>query len=764
MTRFATASMLLALSASANAIDGGFQSGPSPGAFYSGGMTYIPQLNRAFLTGSHYNKGLEPHDMSKTDLMEGTELDTESSCYLAKVDFDDAAKGNTFHSLSDWVSYGNAGKLETCSAVAATKSSDVYVVGSVGDGGLFSDGHPMQGLLSIMDRETLGFIDATLIKSAQDPSKHMIYPLDIIHDFHRKFIYIAALTSTDAKQVKNFKQGSMPNWQEMHKLGSAFDVTVIKIHAPEGVKPKALWVQHFPLDVESDGTRPPVFVAGMALQLDENDLQHLVISGSTRGSGDAFGKVTPNSVDEDGFVMQLKLSDGSFIKHDRHKGVKYDYESNLREGTPSDDFIRGMCNSRGGGHHGEHKSDVFYVVGGTKGDMTTDDQGMQNIGDNAGFQFGEMVEIRYANSWDREESMMPFLRQVNIHDLRPTWTTQWAAMPANRKGAKLPTNAFAMDCFVDNNEEAVYVVGSVMDGNKMTQGDIELIPQGGDDIWVAKVDEATGNVYWLTQLGSAGMEKLARRGSIVVNEEGDVLIYGDTNGNMYRPRAPHEDPLNTDMFVMTIDGQTGAVKDDFYLGGTSSGSVSGNIGNGVKPVATSKPNPPETAPTPDDDSVTTPKPPKEDVDDKDTDNAIKKETASASSGNKAGAVFGILFGIAAFMGLLFVFMNRRMKRRKAEAQKSSIFACLQQFDVEDIDLRRSPPGGWHGTYMNKLAYGHNNADDMAVDSPTGAEGAPLTHSSVANDALFMDADDTAAKYRNTEFSIDDSDAENPEII
>lgn len=128
------------------------------------------------------------------------------------------------------------------------------------------------------------------------------------------------------------------------------------------------------------------------------------------------------------------------------------------------------------------------------------------------------------------------------------------------------------------------------------------------------------------------------------------------------------------------------------------------------------------------------------------------------------SVIGILFGIAAFMGLLFVFMNRRMKRRKAEAQKSSIFACLQQFDVEDIDLRRSPPGGWHGTYMNKLAYGHNNADDMAVDSPTGAEGAPLTHSSVANDALFMDADDTAAKYRDTEFSIDDSDAENPEII
>merc|ERR1711935_258802 len=97
-------------------------------------------------------------------------------------------------------------------------------------------------------------------------------------------------------------------------------------------------------------------------------------------------------------------------------------------------------------------------------------------------------------------------------------------------------------------------------------------------------------------------------------------------------------------------------------------------------------------------------------------------------------------------------MKYRMERRRAETQKSSIFACLQQFDVEDIDLRRSPPGGWHGTYMNRLAYGQNNADDM-VDS--SAEGAPLTHSSVASDALFMDSEGDG--YRDNEFSISEDD-------
>jgi len=718
-------------------IDGGFQSGPSPGSFYSGGLSYINSLNRAFLTGSHYNTGIKPHDGSVSDNMEGTTLDSASSCYLGKVDFNDAASGDTFHSLSDWTSYGNPGKLQTCSAVASTKGSDIYVVGSVADGGLFSDGNPMQGLLSVIDKDTLAFIDATLIKSAQDPTQHMIYPLDVIHDFGRKYIYIAALTSTDAQLNPNISGQNQPNWQEEHMLGSSFDVTIIKIHAPFGEKPSAMWVKHFPLDVDADGSRPPIFLAGMAIQRDLNGVQHLLVSGSTRGSGEAFGRVAPGTVDEDGFVMQLALHDGSFIQHDRHKGQIYDYQDDLREGTPSDDFIRGMCNNRGHGSLEDRQSDFFYIVGGSKGDMTTNDQGMQNFGDNAGFQFGVGVEEKYRNKWKRNESLMPFLRKVRVTDLRPVWTTQWAAMPGGKTGATdanpLPTNAFAMDCYMDN-KGSVFVVGSVMKEAIMTQGDVEMINQGGDDVWVAKVDEETGNVFWLTQLGSMDNEKLARHGAIAVNSEGNVIIYGDTNGSMYRARGSDESKEVTDMFLMTIDGETGAVLDNFYMGGTSSASVATTV-NGVPPVISTQP-------------------PKLDNNNAPGNDAPKKETQSSAEARSrrktTGLVFLILFLTASGMWILYFFMARQMKKRKAEAQKSSIFACLQQFDVEDIDLRRSPPGGWHGTYMNKLAYGQNIIDDdgdLVVSSTV--EGAPLTHSSVANDALFMD---DAGKY-----SIDDED-------
>jgi len=763
ITNIAAASLLAAISATTAfaSIQGGYQSGPSPGAFYSGGLEYIPSKNRAFVTGSHYNQGLLPHDGSQNDLMQGTTVDIASSCYLAKIDFDEVSSGDTFHSLSDWVSYGNTGKIETCSAVASTAGSDVYVVGSTAQDGLFSDGYPMQGLLSILDRDDLSFIDATLIKSAQDPSTHMIYPLDVIHDFGRKYIYIAALTSTDATPNPIIGNKDQPNWQEQHLLGSSFDVTVIKIHAPVGEKPDALWVKHFPLDAESDGTRPPVFVAGMAIQRDTNGIQHLLVSGSTRGGGEAFGKAAPGSTDEDGFVMQLALHDGSFIQHDRHVGKIYEYKDDLREGTPSDDFIRGMCNNRERGLEKERESDVFYIVGGTKGDMTTDDQGVQNNGVNAGFQFGAGVEAKYKGGWNRDESLMPFLRQVSITDLKPKWTTQWAAMPKqnNNKNA-MPTNAFAMDCYIDNKIGAIYVVGSVLGDGKMTQGDVEMLNQGGDDIWVAKVDEETGNVFWLTQLGSMDDEKLARHGAIAVNNEGNVVIYGDTNGSLYRPRSGDEDPATTDMFLMTIDGTTGAVVDNYYMGGTSSASVATTI-KGVPPVADApvSDSPPVDAdddapvdvvnnnasfqPNPDDDNY---------VIDGDG-NAVKKinkKPAMQKKSGKAGIAVAIILAIFASLAGAFVFYSRQMTKRKAEAQKSSIFACLQQFDVEDIDLRRSPPGGWHGTYMNKLAYGHNNAEDDSAKVETTPESAPLSHSSVANDALFMDGN-------TSNFQIDDED-------
>jgi len=813
------ASINIASVSADSSVDGGFQSGPSPGSFYSGGMKYNSETNTVFMTGSHYNTDLNPHDGSNNDLMQGTELDGASSCYVASLDFEKLFSNTndklpTFHSLSSWESYGNPGAIETCSALDMkntdnSNKNNLYVVGSVGEGGMFAEGLKMEGLLSVLDSETLEFLDATLFKSAEDPTVRMVYPVDILHDRAGAAVYIAALTSTDDVENELPTTGNTkePNWQDIHKYGSSTDITIIKIRVKPGEKPEAQWVQHFPVDLESDGvTRPPVFVGGLLVQKDTNGIKHLLVSGSTRGTGTGYGDAEADSKDEDGFIMQLDPNDGTVLREKRHKGEVYEFE-NKREGTGSDDFIRGMCKGS------KHASDTFYIVGGTKGDMTTNDQGIQNdingIDNDAGFQFGIGVENKYRDLWARDESLMPFLRQVSFsNDLSPNWTTQWAAMPdvtSSSSTKQLPTAAYAMDCVIDEDIGAIYIVGDVLKGGKMSQGDVEMTNQGGDDIWVAKVDETTGNVYWLTQLGSMDNEKLARYGSIAINADGNVLVYGDTYGNMYRQRGANESSETSDMFLMTVDGPTGAVLDNFYLGGTSSASVATTI-NGV-PDGTI--NHDHVASDDDDDIAPVPAPPErtaapieatdiewEDPDtSKNSNNNNNSNNVTEKKKSKAGLVFGIIAVIFGGIGAFVFFYSRQIQKKSAESQKTSIFSCLQKFDVEDIDLRRSPPGGWHGTYMNRLAYGVNNAENnddtdmldhedgdddfggMAFTTTTSSNSspsalykddntAPLTHSSVANDALFMDDSATPSLgggggggYRdnNNNFQIDEED-------
>jgi len=122
---------------------GGFQSGPSPGAVYAGGLHYDANEDTVYLTGSHYNIDFTPHDGTANDLMQGTELDGASSCFVAKLDVSDndemeAADLESFHTLSNWKSYGDPGVMETCAAITTDKKNQAFVVGSVAKGGFFS--------------------------------------------------------------------------------------------------------------------------------------------------------------------------------------------------------------------------------------------------------------------------------------------------------------------------------------------------------------------------------------------------------------------------------------------------------------------------------------------------------------------------------------------------------------------------------------------------------------------------------------------------
>jgi len=74
----------------------------------------------------------------------------------------------------------------------------------------------------------------------------------------------------------------------------------------------------------------------------------------------------------------------------------------------------------------------------------------------------------------------------------------------------------------------------------------------------------------------------------------------------------------------------------------------------------------------------------------------------------------LVIGVAlAFIVLVLILVRRFRRKLQAEKErktKTCIYPYLQGMDPKDVHLFRAPTGGWHGTYMNKLADGVNEYD------------------------------------------------------
>merc|ERR1719375_1288874 len=80
------------------------------------------------------------------------------------------------------------------------------------------------------------------------------------------------------------------------------------------------------------------------------------------------------------------------------------------------------------------------------------------------------------------------------------------------------------------------------------------------------------------------------------------------------------------------------------------------------------------------------------------------------------AVVATGIGWIVFSLIVYRCFRRKIESRKERARKEGIYFYLQRFEVDDVDLRRAPTGGWHGTYVNKLAHGINDADSKSSSS------------------------------------------------
>jgi hypothetical protein len=490
----------------------GIQTGPNSGSFYAGGMVYDAGQDFVYLTGIAYDSDLLDQNTGDTST-------PEPECLVVSVSLDDGE----IWDLEEFNTYGEADKLHVCQSVAVHRASELIAVG-YGDGAQAA----MAGVALAFDRASLELLASTQLVTAA-PNSRFEYPMSIVSDGDD--LYVVALTSTDAESSSEYSEltqaGSsgpqQPNWINIQKYGSSFDMTVTKLTMSSEATIDGLpagnidfttqWVQEFPVEVDpATGKKPRVWIGGAILKRDPG---YLAIAGSTRGLGNGYGDAVGD--DEDGFITLLDLNSGQLATNVQR--------SNKREGTEKDDITNGIC-------HDSNDPNYFYIVGQTYGEMGDD------LSMSTGFATG---------------SVFAYVQKVDANSLSSVWTKQFGASMTNRDS---PAQVYALSCAVSGN--VVYAAG-VVDNSAgiVIEGDTRE-SAGGDDIWVGQFSISNGDLNWLHQVGSDGDDHMAPHNGIVATASGNAILYGDTNGAAFRVREVSE--LH-DLLIMTFDKDGTKYKD-----------------------------------------------------------------------------------------------------------------------------------------------------------------------------------------------------------
>jgi len=488
----------------------GIQSGPTSGSVFAGGMVYDDSEDAVYLTGIAYEGG--------ESLL--------SSCMVTKLPLE--KKGFNGWASANGKIIGQKNVLEVCNSIALHGSAEVVAIGSADKGStLQKTDYPMAGFAVALDRFDLEQVDKTTLVS-KIPNQKIQYPIDIVTDGHD--MYVVSLTSIDHQKTNEFNKlmqdGTSkfsPNWINLMKYGSSFDMTVTKLSLQEemvdgvplgNISFTTQWSKEFPVDPDGDntGTIPRVFLGGATLMKNQG---YLAVSGSTRGMGEGYGAAKGN--DEDGFVALLDLATGEL------SGTVQ--RNSLREGTAQDDAVHGMC--------GDPSNDeVFYIVGETKGTMPK-------------VSVDEVTETPPG-------STQAFMLKINAKTLQTVWAVQLGALNKEKAATSTtPTTAKAYDCAVSG--DAVYVGGVVDGGAGMVAKGNARNSRGGIDTWLGSYD-TDGNLNWLRQMGSEGDDEIAPRGGLAINKNGNVLMFGHTNGEFFREHIS-ADRTVYELFLMEVSAE-----------------------------------------------------------------------------------------------------------------------------------------------------------------------------------------------------------------
>jgi len=477
----------------------------------------------------------------------------------------------------------------------------------------------------------------------------------------------------------------------------------------------------FPVQVVTDNEK--VFVVSMASKSDE------VRPDFGKADSEKFPNLTTGGIEKYGSQYEI-LVERHTLNHDMHdqdmnpdsySTMDLDWRKPLETADQKSIFVSGMAMIDGGR--------ALVVVGTTKGTKSGDDFDgiMAKVSTENGSFASEGDEARSvayfssvsgSDDWiynvcndlddgryfyitgatggqmddsvskpDADGTVHAVVSKIQTDNLDIIWTTQYEVTHASGTAASA-----AYGCAAVPGKGQLYVAGDVESG-AVLEGSTGSA--GGVDIFVAMLDTSNGDKMWTKQIGSEGDDRIARGGGIATDANGNAVVYGDTTGNFHRIKDAGSSQTS-DLFLMVFNHDDGAHE------------------------------PPLSS----------------------------NQSSIESDSTKKPKSLGIGIGVSLFFVVILIcgcfFMQHQTRKKSDMKKKNSIFTYLQKFAVEDIDLRKSPPGGWHGTYLNKLAHGVNVNTAASVqevyqdeheedeDDQVLFDSAKLVHSSIVKDSLFTE--------------------------
>eukprot|EP00934_Nitzschia_sp_Nitz4_P006481 Nitzschia sp. Nitz4//scaffold9_size221794//21178//25290//NITZ4_001318-RA/size221794-processed-gene-0.41-mRNA-1//-1//CDS//3329560917//6471//frame0 len=585
-----------------------FQSEKDVGPSYAGGMYYDLDAEALYLTGGTFGAFGGDTDQGAR---------SASSCFFGSLSFPEL----------DWNQrevYGTEGVTEACSVLATTMFKDestVIVAGSTEKGGLLErlgSGNTATQYGILLDLASVN--DRYKLQGGSLMDKWPVqFPVAILAN-EDGTVWTVSMSSSDNKVTADSDKvasDEYPNFTTggIERYGSHYEIVVERheldrsgdVDGNSNLQKSLQLAWRKPFEAAEQSS---VYVSGMI-----EVAGTLIVVGSTKDRA-------PDT-EMNGIMAKLSGTEGAFVSEgDGARSVAY-----FSSVTERDDWILNACAD-------PDDDTYFYIVGATQGTMEGSDR------DNS------------------DETVHAFVAKIGVFSLKTEWVNQLSVSHANGSDSSRAA-ASIYGCAVISGKNSVYVAGTVENGATLDVG--SQVSAGRDDIFVAKLSTTDGSVDWLKQVGSNGDDRVAHGNGVAVDNNGNAVVYGDTNGSLFRSRVDDgKSETFSDLFVMIFNQDDGAH---------------------VSPKDTSTPN--ENYPG---GGGSTP----------------KVTTMHISISTLTLLIVGL--------GVFFFLVRTRKVRKRSERQKSSVFGYLQKFDVEDIDLRKSPPGGWHGTYLNKLAYGVNSAD------------------------------------------------------